>query len=298
MARGYQVREMRQRILDLLSVSDTGMSGVEISEKLGVSRITTAKYLSMFASQGLVHYKRFGNVTLWTVRAGAETFRFPDDYHIVRDKFMERLIGEPRLNAQSLLQNCLASGASISQLVLDVVLPAVSSIREMYEAAKIGNSELGMLEGVVLNSAKVLQMQAPDPEDGKNAILIAADGPSLLLCQCAEAAYRSGGWYVHNLGDMSSSVDILFDIDLPRFLSRVWRRRTGVMIIAIFSHTEEGLNFFADAVNSAGIKRRRGLFLVLCGRVGKKTKIKSDLTTRDLGKILQWSDTVFESNVE
>ena len=60
--------------------SDTGMSGVEISEKLGVNRITMTKYLKVFAAEGLFRQKNIGNITLWFLEPGQESFDFPDDY--------------------------------------------------------------------------------------------------------------------------------------------------------------------------------------------------------------------------
>ena len=37
--------------------SETGMFGVEISEKVGINRITMTKYLKVFAAEGLLRQK-------------------------------------------------------------------------------------------------------------------------------------------------------------------------------------------------------------------------------------------------
>ena len=68
------------------------------------------------------------------------------------------------------------------------------------------------------------------------------------------------------------------------------------MIIVVFSQTEEGLNFFAEAVNSVRDKIGKKIQLILCGKVGKKTSINADLISEDLSTVLQWSQTVFESS--
>jgi len=64
MARGYQTDEIKQKLVDVLQDSKTGMSGVEIAEKLGVNRITITKYLNVFAAEGLIREKKIGNVNL------------------------------------------------------------------------------------------------------------------------------------------------------------------------------------------------------------------------------------------
>jgi predicted transcriptional regulator len=71
MARGYQTDEIKQKLVDVLQGSKTGMSGVEIAEKLGVNRITITKYLNVFAAEGLIREKKIGNVNLWYIEEGA-----------------------------------------------------------------------------------------------------------------------------------------------------------------------------------------------------------------------------------
>ena len=63
MGRGYSTEEIRQKLISILKDSETGMSGVEISEKINVNRITMAKYLKVFAAEGLLRQKNIGNVT-------------------------------------------------------------------------------------------------------------------------------------------------------------------------------------------------------------------------------------------
>ena len=50
MARGYDVTEVKFRLIKLLRDSKTGISGVEISERLGINRVTMAKYLKIFSA--------------------------------------------------------------------------------------------------------------------------------------------------------------------------------------------------------------------------------------------------------
>ena len=49
-------------------------------EKIGINRITMSKYLKVFAAEGLLRQKNIGNVTLWFLEPGQESFNFPDDY--------------------------------------------------------------------------------------------------------------------------------------------------------------------------------------------------------------------------
>jgi hypothetical protein len=117
-----------------------------------------------------------------------------------------------------------------------------------------------------------------------------------LLSEAASASLHSDGWKVFHLGDMSSAINVLFDLDLQKLMGKIWKQKSGIMIILVFSNTEEGLHFFAESVNSIKEKLGKQVRLALCGKVGKKTKIQSDLISEKFEDVLQWSKTVSESS--
>lgn len=92
MAKGYLVGEIREKLISVLKDSESGMSGIEISKKINVSRITMTKYLKVFAAEGLLRQKNIGNVTLWFLEPGQEAFSFPDDYFIITSRYLELLV--------------------------------------------------------------------------------------------------------------------------------------------------------------------------------------------------------------
>ena len=93
---------------------------------------------------------------------------------------------------------------------------------------------------------------------------------------------------------MSDAIDVMYDLDFQNFLAKVWTKNVGIMIIVVFSVTEEGLKFFAQAANSAKGKSGKNINLILCSDLKKKTSVKADLVASDLESVLQWSQTTFE----
>ena len=91
MARGYDASEIKSRLIKLLHDSKTGISGTEISQRLGINRITMTKYLNIFSAEGIISEKSIGNVNLWFVQEGTEQLKFPDDYFRFSDKYIEYL---------------------------------------------------------------------------------------------------------------------------------------------------------------------------------------------------------------
>ena len=183
------------------------------------------------------------------------------------------------------------------KIITEIIVPGIESVHNLFDQGKIGKSELNLLEKIISNSIQIINLESVESDPKKNVMVISADYQNTLLSDAASASFHTDGWQVYSLGDMSTSIDVLFDLDLQKLLTKIWKSRMGIMIIVVFSSTEEGLKFFAESVDSIKSKFRRNLHLVLCGKVEKNTKIKADLKTQDIETVLQWSQTTFESSV-
>lgn len=295
MARGYLSTEIREKLISILKNSDSGMSGTEISKKINVSRITMIKFLKVFAAEGLLRQKNIGNLTLWFLEPGQESFTFPDDYFKITSRYLELLVKGTEDQIYSLIRNCLNSGASINPLILEVIYPAIDYLDNLYESGKIGSAEKNLLRTTISKSLDIFNQISVVTDPKKNVVVIAADPESILISESASASYHSNGWNVSHLGDMSSAVNILFDLDFQKLIGKIWKQKIGVLLVVIFSQTSEGLSFFADSINSNKKKSDRRIKLALCGSTSKKTKITSDLLSDKIGDILQWSKTMSEN---
>ncbi len=295
MGRGYSIESIREKLISSLKDSDIGMSGMEISKKVGVNRITMSKYLKVFAAEGLLRQKNIGNVTLWFLEPGQESFNFPDDYFKVGDIYLKNLVKSTDEQIHSLIRNCLYSGAMPNRLILEVIFPAVDYVQNLYDTGKIGTAELNLLKTTISKSFQIFNQIQIVSDPKKNVIVIAADSQSILISEAASAAYHSDGWRVSHLGDMSSAIDVLFDLDFQKLIGKIWKQKPGILLVVIFSHSIEGLNFFANSINPIKEKSGKHMKLVLCGKISKKSKINSDLLSDQLDDILQWSRTISEN---
>ena len=295
MVRGYVAEEIREKLISILKDSDSGMSGVEISKKINVNRITMIKYLKVFAVEGLLRQKNIGNVTLWFLEPGQESFIFPDDYFKVISKYLELLVKGNEDQVFSLIRNCLKSGASINRLILEVIYPTVDHVHDLYDSGKIGSAEQNLLRTIISKSLNIFNQISIVSDPKKNVIVIAADPESILISESASASYHSDGWNVSHLGDMSSAINVLFDLDFQKLVGKIWKQKPGILLVVIFSQTSEGLTFFADSINPNKGKSDKLLKLALCGNISKKSKINSDLLSDNIGDILQWSNTISDN---
>ena len=292
MGRGYAAAEIRQKIISAMEGSESGMSGVEIAAKVGVGRITMAKYLKVFAAEGLLRQKEIGNITLWFLEPDQESFEFPEDYFKVAARYLDLLTKGTEEQACSLVRNCLHSGAAAGRLVLEAILPAIGEVDELFDGGKVGTAERNLLRGVISRSLQAFQQSQTVPDPAKNVILISADSASSLLCESAAAMYRAEGWRVYQLGDMSAAADVLFDLDFEKLVGKVWRQKPGILLTVVFSETDAGLNFFADAIKPTKAKAGKKMRLALCGTATRKAKAIADMASEEVGDVMQWSQTV------
>ena len=295
MARGYDETEIKFRLIKLLHSSKSGISGVEISDKLGINRVTMSKYLNKFAAEGTITQKNIGNLNLWFVDEDIEQLNFPDDYFLVQEKFLSHVVDCNERPVYNLIKNCINSKAKMDKIITEIIIPTIPQIKKLFDDGKIGKSEEQLMTGIMLNSIQMITHHSGHSESGKNVIILSADSESLLLSQSAAAAFRSQNWNVFSIGDISSSIDVLFDLELRKLLSKTWTSKEGVMIIIVFSQSEEGLKFISDSFYSVKEKSENNLFIVLSGKTGKKVKIKGDLSAPKLEDILQWSNTKYEN---
>ena len=295
MARGYDEIEVKFRLIKLLHSSKSGISGVEISEKLGINRVTMSKYLNKFAAEGTLTQENIGNLNLWFVDDDIEQLNFPEDYFLAQEKFISYVIDCTEKPVYNLIKNCINSKAKLDKIITEIILPTVPEIQKLFDDGKIGKSEQQLMTGIISNSIQLITHHSTKSESGKNVIILSADAESLLLSEAAGAAFRSLNWNVFSIGDMSSSIDVLFDLELRKLLSKTWKSKEGLMLILVFSQTEEGLKFISDSLYSVKEKSENNLFIILSGKTGKKVKIKADLSTSKLEDILQWSNTKYEN---
>lgn len=295
MAREYSLDKIREKLIDALGPSKTGLTGVEIAEKLRINRVTISKYLKIFAGEGLVKQKNMGSVNLWFIEEGVDKLSFPADFFQVQNKYLEYVLSGLTREAHTLIKTAFHSGASPTKIVSEVIIPTIEAVENSYNGGKMGRSEKNFLDEIISTSISLIGLLEEETSPKKNAVILATDYQNALLAQAASAALRTDKWRVSLLGDMSSAIDVMFDIDLQRFLNKMWPKRDGIMIVIIFSSKEGEIKFFSQAVDTSTEKFGKNLHLALCTKIVKKTKTGVDFVSGDVETLLQWCQTVFES---
>ncbi|MYC79589.1 MAG: hypothetical protein F4W68_03700 [Cenarchaeum sp. SB0661_bin_35] len=296
MGRGYDADQVRHRLIRILDESEAGMSGVELASKMGMSRITLSKYLLYFEQHGVVHGKRIGNVTVWSIKSGFNDYSFPQDYFKVESAYMDMVLSGNAEDAIRLLERCVHSGAAPDKLILETIMQAFESIDRMYRTQKIGGLEMISFRDTLDRSLYALG-DSQNIISTKNCITIETETIPDMSCRSVTAVLRSDGWHAYSLGDVSGVMDVFFDLELQKLLGRVWRGTPGVMILIVFGSNPDAFRFLADVFDTIRKKTSGNIRLAFCGDTGGKL-LGSEMATTDVSNLIQWCDTIHQNMIK
>ena len=141
LARGYSPEQVRERLINALNQSKVGLTGMEVAERLRINRVTMAKYLKVFAAEGIIKQKNIGNVNLWFVEKGVDKLTFPADLFQVKNRYLEYVLSASSREAHNLVRTSLRSGANPSKLVSEVIVSAIGAVETSYKNGKISYFE-------------------------------------------------------------------------------------------------------------------------------------------------------------
>jgi hypothetical protein len=293
--REYGQKKIRENLIDVLRPLKTGLTGGEISEKLGINRVTMSKYLKIFAAEGLIKQKNMGSVNLWYIEDGVDKLNFPDDYFQVKNKYMGYVLSASSIKARNIIRTSLHSGAIPAKIISEVIIPTLDAVENSYNNGKVGKSEKNFLDEIISTSISLIRLSEEEINLKKNIIILATDYQNTLLAQAASAVFSAENWNVSLLGDMSPAIDVMFDIDLQRFLNKVWHARDGIMIVVVFSSKEAATKFFSQAFDTSKSKFGKRLHLVLFTKLVKKDRTSADFTCDNVENLLRWCRALVDS---
>ena len=157
MFRRYTLEEVKRRIINVLQSDNTGMSGIELARKTGINRMTITKYLDLLYTIGLIKKKKLGSVNVWSLEQGGADFAYPMEYFEIQQRFMEAILVGNEDSARRIMMNIINSQADRVRILLDVILPTLNTIKELYDRSKLGKTEKIYLINVIMEISELLK---------------------------------------------------------------------------------------------------------------------------------------------
>ena len=303
MYRRYTLDEIKRKIIDVLqSAGGTGLSGVELADRIGINRMTITKYLDVMHAMGLLKKKKIGNVNIWFVQIGAGDIEFPINYIQVQQKLISAILAGDEDHARRILLSLMNSNVDQVRVMTDVVLPAVNTIGELYSRGRLNKTERTFLLNLMMELIDLVKFNVRPTEQKANAhaICVAGSEDRVHIAKGAAVALLARGWDSSYIGDVGEQIDPFFDIDFHRYLLRLWSDKHGLMLVCIFSSGEGSLRFLSSTAKDmkGKIKGELRITAVTTQQLQPVAEESSDYVAKDLLALVEWAEREFNFRME
>lgn len=303
MYRRYTLEEIKRKIIEVLqSAGGTGLSGVELADRVGINRMTITKYLDIMQAMGLLKKKKIGNVNIWFVQIGAGDIEFPINYIQVQQKLISSILAGDEDHARRILLTVMNSDVDQVRVMTDVVLPAVNTIGELYSRGRLNKTERTFLLNLMMELIDLVKFNVRLTEQKPNAhaICVAGSEDRISIAKGAAVALLARGWDSSYIGNVGEQIDPFFDIDFQRYLLRVWGDKHGLMLVCIFSSGEGSLRFLSSTANGmkGRIKGELRITAITTQELQPVAEENSDYVAKDLLALVEWAEREFNYRKE
>jgi methanogenic corrinoid protein MtbC1 len=303
MYRRYTLDEIKRKIIEVLqSAGGTGLSGIELADRVGINRMTITKYLDVMHAMGLLKKKKIGNVNIWFVQIGAGDIEFPINYVQVQQKLIGAIMTGDEDHARRILLTVMNSDVDQVRVITDVVLPAVNTIGELYSRGRLSKTERTFLLNLMMELIDLVKFNVRPPELKPNAHAICVAGSEDLvpIAKGGAVALLARGWNSSYIGNVGEQIDPFFDIDFQRYLLRLWGDKHGLMLVCIFSSGEGSLRFLSSTANGVKgrIKGELRIAAITAQQLQQVAEETADYVAKDLLAIVEWAEREFNYRVE
>jgi methanogenic corrinoid protein MtbC1 len=303
MYRRYTLDEIRRKIIDVLqSAGGTGLSGVELADRIGINRMTVTKYLDVMHAMGLLKKKKIGNVNIWFAQIGVDDIEFPINYIQVQQKVISSILAGDEDHARRILLSVMNSSVDQVRVLTDVIVPAVNTIGELYSRGRLNKTERIFLLNLMMELIDLIKFNVSPAEQKAHAqvVCVAGSEDKTHMAKTASVALLARGWDSIYIGDVGKQIDPFFDIDFQRYLLRLWSSKHGLMLVCIFSSGEGSLRFLSSTAKQlrGKIKGELRIAVIATDEIQSVAQESSDYVAKDLLALVEWAEREFNYRME
>jgi HTH domain len=299
MYRRYTLGEVKRKIIYVLQNNATGLSGVELADKTGINRMTITKYLNILSTMGLIKKKKVGSVNVWYLETGVIDSEFPINFLEIQQRFLNAVLIGDENQGRRIITSVINSSADELKILTDVILPTVNTLNELYNRGRLGKTEKISLLNMILELIDLIKFNLQPMEIKPNAyaIVVAGSEDQIYSAKIGATTLQILGWNSLYIGNVEQHIDPFFDIDLERYITKIWDGKRGLMIICIYSTEESSLRFLSAATKSmkTKLKGQVNTILVSTSKLKIVTEvIDVDYIAKDLQSLIEWTEQEYK----
>jgi hypothetical protein len=295
------MEEVKRKIIYILQMNDTGLSGVELANKTGINRMTITKYLNILSTIGLIRKKKLGSVNVWYLETGV-SFEFPINFLEVQQRFLNAILLGDQNQGRRIIISIINLSTDQLKVLTEVILPTINTLNELYNRGRLGRTERISLLNMILELIDLIKfnLQPVEIKPNAHAIGVVGSEDQIYNAKIGVVTLKILGWNSLYVGNVEQHIDPFFDIDFQRYITKVWENKRGLMLICIYSTEESSLRFLSTAAKSmkSKLKGRVNIILIAAAKLNLVTEpIEVDYIAKDLQSLIDWSEQEYKKSM-
>jgi transcriptional regulator with XRE-family HTH domain len=295
------MEEVKRKIIYILQMNDTGLSGVELANKTGINRMTITKYLNILSTIGLIRKKKLGSVNVWYLETGV-SFEFPINFLEVQQRFLNAILLGDQNQGRRIIISIINLSTDQLKVLTEVILPTINTLNELYNRGRLGRTERISLLNMILELIDLIKfnLQPVEIKPNAHAIGVVGSEDQIYNAKIGMITLKILGWNSLYVGNVEQHIDPFFDIDFQRYITKVWENKRGLMFICIYSTEESSLRFLSTAAKSmkSKLKGRVNIILIAAAKLKLVTEpIGVDYIADDLQSLIDWSEQEYKKSM-
>ncbi|MDP9197460.1 MAG: hypothetical protein M3O24_02730 [Thermoproteota archaeon] len=223
------------------------------------------------------------------------------NYVQVQQKFLDSLLSNNDTEAKNLVYNLITSDVTKEHLLVDVILPTINIVDNLYNRGRLGESERLSILTFAMDLVALIRF---DPYDTQNklrahSLSVAGSEDSVHFAKIASTILYLSGWNSTFMGNVELKIDPFFDIDIQRYVLKMYGNRNGLILVLIFSFSESTLRFLCNAFKNLKARFAGDFRLLLFTRedlYDMAQTLGPDFVSSDLGSLIKWIEQEYKKS--
>ena len=182
-----------------------------------------------------------------------------------------------------------------------MVLPTVNIVDNLYSRGRIGESERLSVLTFAMDLVAFIRFLPHDDLNKLRAhsLCVAGSEDSIHFAKIASTLLHLSGWDSTFIGNVEQKIDPFFDIDIQRYIMKTYGNRKGLILILIFSFSENTLRFLCNALKSSKARFSGDIRLVLFTKdilCDMALTLGPDFVSSDFGSLIKWAEHEYKKS--
>ncbi|MGC2430255.1 MAG: hypothetical protein WA393_04380 [Nitrososphaeraceae archaeon] len=242
-------------------------------------------------------------MNIWYLDKSVSQLEFPVNYVQVQQRFLDSLLSGNDTEAKNLVYNLITSDITKEHLLIDVVLPTINIVDNLYSRGRIGESERLSILTFAMDLVAFIRFL---PYDARNklrahSLCVAGSEDSIHFAKIASTLMHLSGWDSTFIGNVEQKIDPFFDIDIQRYILKSYGNKEGLILILIFSFSENTLRFLCNALKSSKARFSGDIRLILFTKedlYDMALTLGPDFVSSDFGSLIKWVEHEYKKSYE